>query len=371
MDPRLWAAQLETIMRDLLPRTAALFCAIVFASTGSSALGQEKSAAVALGDTGIPGADPSVILTDDGYVAVESRRGHALLVRVAPSLEALSEVRAVRIWFDRDRLGEVWAPEIVFRDGKYSVYFAAGVGSDHRMYQISSSKPDADYGAASEIHLPGDKWAIDGLPFTYGNSDYFAWSGWQGDTDVQQDIFIVRLGEDGEPQGSSDRIASPDQPWENVAGETPTINEGPQPIVDPGGQLHIVYSANGSWGPNYCLADLRLKSGGDPMDADAWDKSDGCLFGANQGTLADGATLTTRAKGVGHHSFVLADGDAEKGPTAPASAPFLYHGVPADMETSDFWAARKWFIGSYQWIPDVPYGSGDDTATGWSPRFVE
>ena len=358
-------------MFDRLRRTAALLAAIACVATGSPALGQEKSTAIVSGDTGIPSADPSVIVTEDGYVAVESRRGHALLVRVAASLEALSAARAVRIWFDRDHLGEVWAPEIVYRNGKYSVYFAAGVGSDHRMYEISSARPDANYGAASEIPLPDDKWAIDGLPFTYNHVDYFVWSGWQGDTDVQQDIFIARLGDDGEPQGPRALIASPDRPWENVAGETPSINEGPQPIVDPGGQLHIVYSANGSWGANYCLADLRLKLGGDPMDADAWVKSDGCLFGANEKTLADGATLTTQAKGVGHHSFVLPDGDAEKAMNVDGLALFLYHGVPADMEPSNFWAARKWFVGTYQWIPDVTYGSGESADTGWSLRFLE
>ncbi|WP_449394440.1 glycoside hydrolase family 43 protein [Devosia riboflavina] len=243
--------------------------------------GQEVFNLAASGDTGIPGADPSVIRTQDGYVAVESRRGQALLVRVAPSLEDLAEARAVRIWYDRDRLGEIWAPEIVFRNGRYSVYFTAGVGSDHRMYEISSAEPDAGYGDASEILLPEDKWAIDGLPFTFEGRDYFVWSGWQGDTDVRQDIFIVRLNGDGVPEGSRSLIASPDQPWENVAGETPSINEGPQPIVDPEGQLHIVYSANGSWNSNYCLADLRLAADGDPMDAGAWAKSQGCQFGAN------------------------------------------------------------------------------------------
>lgn len=359
-------------MPVLPQRTAAiLICALFFAASGSLSGAQENSTAVALGDTGIPSADPSVILTKDGYVAVESRRGHALLVRVAPTVAALAEARAVRIWFDRDRLGEVWAPEIVFRDGKYRVYFAAGVGSDHRMYEISSALPDADYSAASEIPLPDDKWAIDGLPFTYNNSDFFVWSGWQGYTDVQQDIFIVRLDENGRPQGPRARIASPDQAWENVAGETPSINEGPQPIVDPGGQLHIVYSANGSWGANYCLADLRLKSGGDPMDAGAWAKSDGCLFGANETTLADGATLAKRAKGVGHHSFALADGDAEQTTRADEPALFFYHGVPADMEPSNFWAARMWFIGTYEWVPDVAYPAGANADVGWSLRFAQ
>jgi len=357
-------------MVDLLQKAAAvLVVGLACSATGGVVLAQDNQAPT-LRDTGVPGADPSVIHTRDGYVAVESRRGQALLVRVAPSLQDLWAARAVRIWFDRERLGEIWAPEIVFRDGKYRVYFAAGVGSDHRMYEISSEKPDVDYGAATKVELPEDKWAIDGLPFTYKQTNYFVWSGWQGDTDVQQDIFLARLGDDGKPEGERSLIASPDQHWENIAGEVPSINEGPQPIVDPEGQLHIVYSANGSWGANYCLADLRLRKGGDPMDADAWVKSDGCLLGANPDTLAEGATLTTLAKGVGHHSFILPEGDPEQAPIEGPAA-FLYHGVPAEMEPGNFWAARMWFVGSFEWMPDVTYGTGKDADTGWSIRFIE
>jgi GH43 family beta-xylosidase len=322
-------------------------------------------------DTGIRSADPSVIIIDDGYVAVEARNGRTLLVRVAETLEGLSEAKPVRIWFDRERLGEVWAPEIVFRNGQYEVYFAAGVGSDHRMYALTSPKPAEGYGEATEVVLPNDKWAIDGLPFTFAGQHYFVWSGWAGDTDVRQDIYLVRLGEDGMAQGPRAMIGTPDQRWENVAGEQPSINEGPQPIIDPSGQLHIVYSANGSWGPNYCIADLRLVAGGDPLEPTDWFKSPGCLFGAASETLAEGIVPATLAKGIGHHSFALPNGDAEQGGGAGETTDFLYHGVPSGEDPDNFWAARKWFSGSYTWVSDTTYRSHLTTDTGWSIRFSE
>jgi GH43 family beta-xylosidase len=353
-------------------RTAAAVLILVSSTTalGASTVAADTAAELA-GNTGIYAADPSVIQTEDGYVAVESREGRTLFVRVAPSLEELAKARPVSIWSDAEGLGEVWAPEIVLRSGSYEVYFAAGRGSNHRMYSIESEEPAANYGKATEIVLPDDKWAIDGLPFTYRGVDYFIWSGWQGDSDVQQDIFIARLNLGGNAIAPRVLIASPDQPWENVAGETPSINEGPQPIIDPAGQLHVVYSANGSWGPNYCLADLRLRAGGDPLDPEAWFESDGCLFGANRDTLGEGAAPAEDAKGIGHHSFILPNGEVEHSEEAEGLKPFLYHGVLAELQPRNFWAARTWYIGSYQWVPDVTYGSGENSDTGWSLRFSE
>lgn len=344
--------------------------ALALLLSGTIVTGTNSVAEDGVGDLGIYAADPSVIATEHGYIAVESRRGHSLFVRVAPTISELAEAKAVRVWSDKQGLREVWAPEIVFRDDRYEIYFAAGAGSQHRMYAIQSLQPAADYGEAEELLLPDNKWAIDGLPFTFSGKDYFVWSGWQGDTDVQQDIYVAQVDADGRVLAPRVRIASPDQHWENVAGQRPTINEAPQPIVDPAGQLHVAYSANGSWGENYCIADLRLQKGGDPLDSDDWFKSDGCLFGANPESLAPEGTRATASKGVGHHSFVLANGDI--GDTrADDWMPFLFHGVPAQEEPSNFWAARKWHLGTFRWIPDIEYVAGDKSDSGWSIAFRE
>jgi GH43 family beta-xylosidase len=357
-------------LKSIVARTLLMVVLAGGMSFSSISFGQEAIANGASGDTSIRGADPSVIQTADGFVAVESRIGRNLFVRTAPSLAELADAKATRVWSDPDQLGEVWAPEIVFRDGRYQIYFAAGVTSDHRMYVVSSDQPAADYGDATEILLPDDKWAIDGIPFHFEGKNYFVWSGWQGDTDVQQDIFVVEINADDRPQSPRAMISSPDQSWENIAGDTPTINEGPQPIVDPAGQLHVFYSANGSWAEHYCIADLRLKAEGDPLNPQDWFKSNGCLFGANPATLGPEGVLATKAKGVGHHSFVLPDGVVGEH-AAQDTATFFYHGVPAEETPANFWAARRWFKGIYEWVPDVTYGTGEHSDLGWSIRFAE
>jgi GH43 family beta-xylosidase len=346
-----------------------LMSSLASLSTGP-ALGQSVTSANPEGPMGITGADPSIVRTEGGFVSVESVAGRTLYVREAPSLAELAKSRPIPIWRDRDGLGEVWAPEIVRHNGRFEVYFAAGAGSAHRMHVIKSDSPASGYGVAAEVVLPQDKWAIDGVPFTYQNKRYFVWSGWQGDVDLAQDIFIAAMDADGQVLAPRVLISSPDQTWENIGEQTPAINEAPQPVLDPAGQLHIVYSANGSWGENYCLADLRLKAGAEPLDAAAWLASDGCLFGANAATLAAGGTLAREAKGVGHHSFVLPDEDHLLAGTAETALPFVYHGVPAEEQPRNFWAARKWFIGAFQWVPDVTYG-GDSPDLGWGLAFSE
>lgn len=317
----------------------------------SMAQGQSATLPNPNGHMGITGADPSIIRTAEGFVSVESVAGRTIYVRAAPSLAKLAESRPTPIWRDSDGLGEVWAPEIVRRNGRFQVYFAAGAGSAHRMYVIESDRSTSGYGMAVEVVLPQDKWAIDGLPLTYEGRSY---SG---------EAMITR-------GGSTCPSASMAANWENIGKESPAINEGPQPVVDPAGQLHVVYSANGSWGENYCIADLRLKAGAEPLDAGAWLGSDGCLFGANAATLATGGTMVTKAKGVGHPSFVRGHEDPLLPGAAEGSSPFVYHGVPAEEQPRNFWAARKWFIGAFQWVPDVTYG-GNNPDLGWGLALSE
>ncbi|MEU2763178.1 hypothetical protein [Streptomyces sp. NPDC007094] len=68
----------------------------------------------------------------------------------------------------------------------------------------------------------------------------------------------------------------------------PFIHESPKTIKYPKGQLPIAYSANGSRGEPYCLADPCLPKGGDPTYVGDQYKSNGCLFCSNHATLKAG-----------------------------------------------------------------------------------
>ncbi|MFE5792793.1 glycoside hydrolase family 43 protein [Streptomyces sp. NPDC056503] len=321
--------------------------------------------------TPLRAADPSVLRVGSTYVAVQSAGG-SIVVRQATDTAGLATAPARTVWTDTGGLGEVWAPEIVRDGGRYYVYFAAGKGAAHRMYVISSSAPDSGYTAATRLALPDDKWAIDGTLFTFGGQRWFVWSGWAGDTDVEQNLYIARMSGPTTPTGARYVISQPRESWERVVGN-PYINEGPEPIKDPGGQLHVVYSANGSWSDRYCLADLRLRAGGDPTYVWDWYKSNGCLFGSHRDTMMAGWDPTLYVDGPGHHTFVLLDGDIATSPPAGPRFPLMFHAVRKG--TPYAWENRYWHTGTFCWWGGTTYRRanvpGPTSDTGWSLKFFE
>ncbi|MEU7374951.1 glycoside hydrolase family 43 protein [Streptomyces albidoflavus] len=316
-------------------------------------------------------ADPSVIRVGSTYISVQSAGG-GLVVRQASSTEGLAGAEGRQVWADSAGLGEVWAPEIVRDGGRYYIYFAAGRGAAHRMYVISSEQADQGYGSATKLALPNDKWAIDGTLFTFEGQRWFVWSGWEGDTNVEQNLYLARMNSPTEPTGPRYVISQPRESWERVVGN-PFINEGPEPVMDPNGQLHIAYSANGSWSDQYCIADLRLRKGGDPTYVWDWYKSNGCLFGSHRETMMQGWDPTLHVDGPGHHSFVLLDGDIATSPPAGPRFPSMFHAVAKG--TPYAWENRHWYTGTFTWWGETTYRRsgvpGAETDTGWSLKYFE
>jgi GH43 family beta-xylosidase/glycerophosphoryl diester phosphodiesterase len=341
--------------------------------------------------TAVQNADPSVIRQGGVYTSVETD-GSAIYVRQETSTRRLDKNGRFEIWRDTENRGEVWAPDLVYTEGRYYIYFSAGRGDAHRMYVISSSSATLGYGSEVKLALADDKFAVDGTTFMRGKQRWFVWSGRAGNANDEQNLYVAKMSSPtsmtvtsicvpGPPttcRGVYERsiISQPRESWEHVTGGSngfPTVNEAPQPIIDPNGQLHVVYSANGSWSDQYCLADLRLKSGGDPTKVYDWYKSNGCLFGSNGDTMMRGWDPTLHVDGPGHVSFALVDGDVATSPPAGPTFPMMFHAV--DKGTPYSWANRYWNIGSFTWWGNTAYtrgaGNGPTSDTGWSLKFFE
>ena len=245
-------------------------------------------------------ADPWIIRDKNDYYYCFSARGGICVARCA----SLSELRtaaanAALVWtppantpFSR----EIWAPELHRIGGRWYIYFAADDGRNehHRMYVLSGTDdadPTKPFTFVSRISDASDKWAIDGTVFTYRGELYFVWSGWEGDENIAQNLYIAHMRDPWTIDGARVLLSAPQYSWETNS--NPRVNEGPAVLVGED-SVYIVYSASGSWLDTYCLGQLVFH-GGDILDPGAWEKSSEPVF-----------TQTAGTHGPGHCSFAEA-----------------------------------------------------------------
>lgn len=241
------------------------------------------------------GADPWVVFHDGRYVMCLAERG-GVVVRTSPRLQDLGKDPGELVWrpppekpFSRN----VWAPECHHLRGRWYVYVAADDGQNehHRMYVLegTSQDPRKPFVLKGKLETRPDRWAIDGtileLP---GGRLYLLWSGWEGTTNVAQNLYVAPMRDPWTVAGERVLISRPELPWERIG--TPLVNEGPQ-VLRRGDRTFVVYSASGSWTDDYCLGRLELV-GKDPLDPGAWVKQAEPVF-----------TRTDKVFGPGHASF--------------------------------------------------------------------
>jgi GH43 family beta-xylosidase len=203
---------------------------------------------------------------------------------------------------------DLWAPEIMFLDGKWYAYYAADGGNNkgHRLYVLENASPDPMAGEwvfKGKITDATDKWAIDGDVFRYKGRLYMVWSGWEGDENGEQDIYIAGMKDPLTIESARVKIGSPEYGWEKIGdiknpkNDPPhiNVNEGPQGLVH-GDDLFVIYSASACWTDNYALGMLRYTGKGDILDPASWKKSDSAVF---RQSPANGVYAT------GHNSFFL------------------------------------------------------------------
>lgn len=143
-----------------------------------------------------------------------------------------------------------------------------------------------------------DRWAIDGTVLTVGEERYFLWSGWEGTTNVKQNIYIAKMSNPWTISSERTMISTPTYPWETNT--DPQVNEGPQVIIR-NDTISLVYSASGSWTDTYCLGLITADTKADLMNAASWTKKDSPIFSSANGVY-----------GPGHHSFTQSkDGDED------------------------------------------------------------
>ncbi|HPC95123.1 MAG TPA: glycoside hydrolase family 43 protein [Sedimentisphaerales bacterium] len=248
------------------------------------------------------GHDPWVTQFEGVYHYCYSHKG-AIWVHSAPRIEEAVQFEGRQVW--RPERGmpysrELWAPELHRLWGGWYIYVAADDGNNenHRMYvlQADTEDPAGSYTIRGKIADPSDKWAIDGTVMLYDGRLYLIWSGWEGDTNIAQNLYIAPMKDPLSIDGPRSLISKPEYDWEQIG--KPLVNEGPE-VLTHADDVFIIYSASGSWTDDYCLGQLKLV-GDDPLDPASWQKKNTPVFGS-----------TATVFGPGHASFARSPDGSE------------------------------------------------------------
>ncbi|MEX1240092.1 MAG: glycoside hydrolase family 43 protein [Cyclobacteriaceae bacterium] len=243
--------------------------------------------------------DPWVEQKDDWYYVTHTT-GKDLRLYRTKKMSALREAEVKTIWTPPAtgmNSKEIWAPEIHFLQSKWYFYYAAddGKNSNHRMWVLENEAEDPFAGTwvdKGELELPRGKWAIDGTALEHNGQLYFLWSGWEGDVNVRQDIYITKMENPWTATGDRVLLSRPEYDWE-LNGGTPAINEAPQ-VLTRGGKIIVIYSASGCWTDDYSLGMLTAHTTSDLLTPGSWTKHPEPVFEKNPFALAFGP---------GHNSF--------------------------------------------------------------------
>lgn len=143
--------------------------------------------------------DPYVIKYNNKYYRCYSE-DNSISVACADTIDELADVTGEKVYSpekDREYSKELWAPELHIWDGKCYIYVACDDGNNHnhRMYVLenNSSDPMKPYTMHGKITDSTDKWAIDGTVVNIHNKNYFIWSGWEGDENICQNLYIAEM----------------------------------------------------------------------------------------------------------------------------------------------------------------------------------
>ena len=270
------------------------------------------------------GADPWTIYKD-GYYYYTNTLGDRISIWKTRDLSKLKSAEQKTVWTPPPGTmysKQIWAPEIHFINDKWYIYFAAddGKNENHRMYVLENSSTDPLNGQwvfKGKVSDPSDKWAIDGSVFEHRGQLYMIWSGWEGDTNGRQDIYIARMKNPWTIEGGRVRISEPTYDWEkhgdlNDPGNPPhvNVNEGPQILMNKD-KIFLVYSASGCWTDYYALGMLTASSESDLLDPESWQKSRQPVFRQSP---------ENSVYGTGHNSFFKSPDGSEDW--------ILYHANP-------------------------------------------
>ena len=304
------------------------------------------------------GADPWCIYKD-GFYYYTHTTAHNITLWKADCMGSLATAEK-KIVFKPEATGpcskNIWAPEIHFLNDKWYIYFAADCGNNdnHRLWVLENEAADPFMGTwimKGKLKTPEDKWCIDGSVFEHKQQLFFIWSGWHGNVNGQQNIYIAKMKNPWTLKGKRTLLSCPELDWETHGdlhdGVNPPhvkVNEGPAILVK-NDRLFLIYSASGCWTDQYALGMLTASIHSDPLRAQSWVKTQNPVFKQSK---------ENKVFSTGHNSFFKSpDGKEDY---------ILYHAK--DKSTSQTGITQSPRAQQFSWHPDGTPNFGIPAAQG-------
>lgn len=304
------------------------------------------------------GADPWTIYKD-GYYYYTNTTGRNVTIWKTKSIATLSSAEKKVVWTpppNKEYSKELWAPEIHFFQNKWYVYFAADSGNNnnHRLYVLENESADPLQGKwimKGKLTTPDDKWSIDGSVMEYKNKLYVIWSGWKGDVNGEQDIYIAQMKNPWTVEGKRTLLSKPQFDWE-LNGDLHdannpahvSVNEGPEFLLH-GNKIFLIYSASGCWTDFYALGMLTANTNADLLDSTSWKKSSKPVFKQSP---------AHKVYAPGHNCFFVSPNGKEDW--------ILYHANPHSGDGCD--GKRSPRAQQFTWNADGTPNFGEPVAAG-------
>jgi len=291
-------------------------------------------------------ADPFVVPTDDGYVAVGTGRfvgDLAFEVLRSPDLVHWEHVGGALAPLPPSLTAELgdnfWAPEVAHADGRWWMYYSVGrddVG--HSLRVAVADEPIGPYVDCGVDLTPGERFAIDPHPFRDDDGTwylYYARDVLEGDrvgTMLAVDVLTSMTELSGQPRA----VLAPSADWQIFRRERPMYGQ--------------VYDWHTLEGPFVCRRQGRyvlFYSGGnweEPTYGVSWATADSPLGPWRESTGEPLLrTVPGKVVGPGHNSVVI-------GPDGQDV--MVYHAWDAEG------TARRMFVDPLRWTPAGPVLDG-------------
>ncbi len=248
-------------------------------------------------------ADPYILRHGDWYYFTASvPEFDRIILRKSRTLKGLADATEKTVWIrhqEGDMSCNIWAPELHYVDGQWVIYFAAARAGadesgcyDHRTYALINPDPDpleGKFSEAGKIDTGWESFTLDSTTTVYGGVRYFIWAQRDRNIPGNSNLYIARMKNALALALPAVRLSIPEFDWECQGF---LVNEGPG-CLQHNGRLYVTYSGSAT-DERYAVGLLTLKSGGNPLQAEDWEKS------------REPVLVTERENGLygpGHNSF--------------------------------------------------------------------